>query len=536
MDSWDYIIVGAGSAGCVLANRLSVDPAVNVLLVEAGGDDRSPYVQIPAALIKAVGNPNFDWCHLAEPDASRHNKVDLWPAGKTLGGSSSINGMLFVRGARYDFDHWAALGNPGWSYADVLPYFKRLETAQIEDASTRGAEGPMRVARLRTMHPLGPVFLAAAQECGLLLNADYNGADNEGAGEPQVTQSRGWRWSTARGYLRPAMRRANLQVLKRSFARRLLFEAGRCVGVEVERAGEVTRYRAHAEVVVAAGTLGSPQLLMLSGIGRGSHLQAHGIPVLVDRSEVGANLREHANSLVCADVNVRTYNAEISSPRIVMHVVNWLLFGRGPATSPYPHAVAFLRSTAEEPQPDLQMLFGPFAFNFDERGIVPNKKPAVSLVVNACRPNSRGRVRLRSADPHQHPLIEHALLDDAEDMRRQIAGCRLARRILQAAAFQPYIVREYLPGPQTETDAQWSDAIRRTTFLGYHPIGTCRMGSDPNAVVNSALRVNGVAGLRVVDASVMPSHIAANTNAATMMIAEKAADLILTARRMAKAA
>ncbi|HPF27959.1 MAG TPA: GMC family oxidoreductase N-terminal domain-containing protein [Steroidobacteraceae bacterium] len=523
---WDYIIVGAGSAGCVLANRLSTDPKVRVLLLEAGGSDRSPYIQIPAALVKAVGNPRFDWCNLAEPDPSRFGKVDLWPAGKVLGGSSSINGMLFVRGAREDFDGWAALGNTGWGYDDVLPYFRKLERSEIGAADVRGHDGPMNVAQLRTTHPLAAVFRQAAEECGLPPNPDYNGWSQLGVCEPQVTQLRGQRMSTARAYLDPIRQRRNLRVITGSQATNLLLLDGRCVGVQTRERDRVVRHHARREVLSAAGSLGSPKLLMLSGIGPGAELQAHGIAVAIDRAAVGANLREHANSLVCADVNVRTYNAEMASGRMALHLANWLLFRRGPATSPYPHGIAFLRSRPEEPIPDLQMMFGPFAFGFDERGIVPYTKPAVSLVVNACRPRSSGRLRLRSSDAAAPPIIEHQMYTDAEDLRRQIAGCRMARRILQSQAFKPYLLGEFLPGPAVASDEQLADSIRRTSFLGYHPIGTCRMGSDQNAVVSPSLEVHGVRGLRVVDASIMPTHIAANTNGATIMIAEKAADMI----------
>jgi choline dehydrogenase len=537
MDHWDYIIVGAGSAGCVLANRLSADGQSRVLLLEAGPADRSPYIHVPAAIIRCVGNPALDWCLLAEPDPSRHGKVDLWPAGRTLGGSSSINGMLFVRGAREDYDGWAALGNAGWSWNDVLPLFRRMETSELGDSAWRGREGGMQVSRLRTTHPLGRVFVEAAQQCGIAFNGDYNGAAQEGVAEPQVTQRGGWRWSAARAFLRPAQGRPNLRIETGSVCEALLLEAGRCQGVRVRRAdGSVFEHRSRGEVIVSAGTLGSPKLLMLSGIGPAAALQSLGIAVAHELSAVGANLQEHCNSLVCADVNVRTYNVETSGPRMLRHVVHWMLTGRGPASSPYPHGVAFMRSRPEEPRPDLQMLFGPFAFDFDERGIIPYTKPAVSFVVNACHPESRGRLRLRSADPRAAPVIEHALLDDAEDLRRQIAGCRIARQILQSPAFRPYVLREFLPGPAVEDDAAFAEHVRRTSFLGYHPVGTCRMGADDAAVVTPELRVRGIAGLRVADASIMPRQVAANTNAAAMMIGEKGADLLLAERRQSRAA
>jgi choline dehydrogenase len=537
MESWDYIVVGAGSAGCVLANRLSADGHSRVLLLEAGPADRSPYIHVPAAIIRCVGNPALDWCLLAEPDPSRHGKVDLWPAGRTLGGSSSINGMLFVRGAREDYDGWAALGNAGWGWDDVLPLFRRMESSELGEDAWRGRDGGMRVSRLRTTHPLGKVFVAAAQECGLPWNPDYNGASQEGVAEPQVTQKDGWRWSAARAFLRPAKGRRNLRIETGSTCESLLVEGGRCTGVRVRRGdGSLVEHRSRGEVIVSAGTLGSPKLLMLSGIGPAAALGELGIPVQRDLATVGANLQEHCNSLVCADVNLRTYNVETSGPRMARHLGHWLLTGRGPASSPYPHGVAFLRSRPEEPRPDLQMLFGPFAFDFDERGIIPYGKPAVSFVVNACHPQSRGRLRLRSADPRVAPIIEHALLEDAEDLRRQVAGCRIARQILQSAAFRPYVLQEFLPGPARQDDVALAEHVRRTSFLGYHPVGTCRMGADDASVVTPELRVRGVAGLRVADASIMPRQVAANTNAAAMMIGEKGADLLLAERRASRAA
>ncbi len=393
----------------------------------------------------------------------------------------------------------------------------------------------MSVARLRTTHPLGRVFVDAARECGIPFNADYNGATQEGVAEPQVTQKGGWRWSAARAFLHPARNRRNLRVETGSVCESLSIEAGRCTGVRVRRGGSTVLHRARGEVIVSAGALGSPKLLMLSGIGPAAALQSLGIPVRHELAGVGGNLQEHCNSLVCADVNVRTYNVETSGPSMARHLARWLFTGRGPASSPYPHGVAFLRSRPEEPQPDLQMLFGPFAFDFDERGIIPYAKPAVSFVVNACHPRARGRVRLRSADPLAPPVIEHALIGDAEDLRRQVAGCRIARRLLQSAAFRPYVVREFLPGPARVDDDALAEHVRRTSFLGYHPVGTCRMGPDEAAVVTPELRVRGIAGLRVIDASIMPRQVAANTNAAAMMIGEKGAELLLAERRQSRA-
>ena len=526
VSSFDYIIVGAGSAGCAVANRLSADRDTRVLLLEAGGVDRSLYVRMPAAIIRAIGNPRLDWCYQAEPDPSRNGRVDLWPAGKTLGGSSSINGMLYVRGAADDFDRWAAEGCFGWSYADVLPFFRRMESTPLGDGRFRGRTGPVRTAALRTTHPLAHTFVQAAVEAGLTLNEDYNGAAQEGVAYTEVNQQRGRRYNAARAYLRPVRKRRNLSIRTHSACRRLLFENGRCTGVEYRKGGRLHRAEAKREVILCAGAIASPKLLMLSGIGPAGQLRDAGIDVVRDLPGVGANLQEHPEGMVGIDVNVPTYNTEINSWKIVLHGLNWLLFGRGPATSPYPHAVAFIRSAPGEPRPDIQVQLGPYAFSFSEEGVIPYDRPAISAAINVSYPRSRGSIRLRSADPDAPPVISHALLD-GDDMDRLIAGCRQVREILNGPAFAPYRIGERLPGPVVQSGDEWRDYLRRTAFLGYHPVGTCRMGTDGLAVTRPDLSVRGVDALRVADASVMPSLTSGNTNATAMMIGERAADFIL---------
>ena len=527
MSEFDYIVIGAGSAGSVLANRLSADPGNRVLLLEAGGLDVSPYIHVPAAIIRAIGNPKLDWCYLAEGDASRGGKRDLWPAGRVLGGSSSINGMMFVRGQPSDFDRWAELGCEGWSYQDVLPYFRRAESTVLGEDQYRGRDGPLRVNRLRSTHPLAEIFVNAAVERGIPFNADYNGASQLGVAYSQVTQSRGWRMSASRAYLWPAWRRGNLRIESGAVCQRLIADGKRITTVEYRKGGKLQRATAGKSVVLSAGVIASPKLLMLSGIGPAAELERHNIPVLLDSPDVGEHLADHPEGMVGIDVNVSTYNTEINSWKIPIHALNWLLFGRGPATSPYPHAVAFLKSDEALASPDIQVQLGPYAFSFSEEGVLPYERPAITASVNISYPRNRGRVRLRSSDVDAPPLIEHQLLADAEDMRQLIDACKRVRAIFQAPAFDAYRLGEMLPGDAVQTDAQWAEYLRRTAFLGYHGVSTCRMGTDSQAVVDPGLRLRGLEGLHVVDASVMPGLISGNTHATVVMLAERAADLIL---------
>jgi choline dehydrogenase len=521
---YDFVIVGAGSAGCVLANRLSANPAHRVLLVEAGPRDWHPFIHMPAGLAKLVGKKSINWDYSTEPEPQLDNRRLWWPRGKVLGGSSSINAMCYIRGHRLDYDEWAAQGATGWSFDEVLPYFKRAQNAERGATPLHGVGGPLNVADLRYRNPLSQVFLDAAAERGLPANPDVNGAALEGFGWYQVTQKAGARCSAAAGYLHPALERANLTLITRAHARRVIIERGRAVGVELDHRGQRLRIEAAREVILAGGAINSPQLLMLSGVGPAAHLRAHGIDVQHASEGVGANLRDHLDACT-----LYRCTQPITYDRANELMVAWNYFVRreGMGTSNIAEAGGFARSPlAPDARPDLQFHFVPALL--DDHG--RNKMPGYGFTLHACalRPRSRGRIELASKDPAAKARIFANYLSDAEgfDLRTMVEGVKLSRAILRAPAFDAYRGDEIFPGAALADDAGIVKFIRARAETIYHPVGTCRMGSDRDAVVDPQLRVRGVDALRVVDASVMPTLIGGNTNAPTIMIAEKASELI----------
>jgi choline dehydrogenase len=517
---FDYIVVGAGSAGCVLANRLSEDPTTSVLLLEAGGPDRKAELHIPAAFSKLFKGP-FDWAYYTEEQPTLHKRRLYWPRGKVLGGSSSLNAMIYTRGHRHDFDSWSDLGCRGWGFEDLLPYFKKSENQERGPSEHHATDGPLCVSDLRTVNPLSRAFVDACVEAGMPRNDDFNGAVQEGAGIFQVTQKRGRRHSAADAYLKPALNRPNLTVRTHAQATQILFAANRATSIAYIQGGQDREATATREILLCGGAVNSPHLLMLSGVGPADHLRSLGIPVVAVLPGVGRNLSDHLATIVACECRQPVSLADAES---FVNLIRYMLFKAGPLTSNVGEAGAFLKTKPDLPAPDLEVIFGPAYYlnhGFDNP---PGHGFSVGPVLLS--PKSRGFIELRSANPLEPPIIEPKYLDQYADLRVLVEGVKLCRRLSQSKALAPFRGPEYWPGSGARTDADLAEAVRARAETLYHPLGTCKMGSDPMAVVDNHLRVHGIDGLRVVDGSILPTQITGHPNAAIIMIGEKAADLI----------
>ena len=526
---YDYIIVGAGSAGCVLAARLSENPAARVLLLEAGPPDDADEIHIPAAL-NLLFQSTFDWDFWTVPQERAAGRAIYWPRGRMLGGSSSMNAMIYMRGARYDYDTWRdEYGCTGWGYTDLMPYFRRAEDNSRGASAYHGAGGPLSVTDLKYRSPLTKAFTASARECGVAANDDFNGSRQDGSGFYQVTQRDGHRWSSADAYLRPAMSRPNLEVLTDARATQLVIEAGRAAGVRYLRRGAEELARAETEVILAAGAIGSPQLLMLSGVGPADHLRDLGIVVRVDSPAVGANMSDHPVVTAMWETPRTSGLWEESTPA---NLARWRLRHSGPLTSNVAEAGGFSRTRPSLPAPDVQWHALPTPYR--RAGLGDPSERVFSLLIGLVEVGSRGQLWLRTADPRHKPAIDPAYLSDPSDIEPLAVGVRMAREFAAAGPLGKACRDELAPGPDVRTDAQVREFIRRDLSTLYHPVGTCAMGGDSRlaasklaSVVDPELRVRGVERLRVVDASVMPVVPRGNTNAPTIAIAERAADLII---------
>ena len=522
---YDYIIVGAGSAGCVLANRLTEDAGVTVLLLEAGPPDRSLLIHMPGALSYPLQNPRYNWLYETQPEPALDNRrVDV-PRGKGLGGSSSINGMVFVRGNPLDYDGWAERGLPAWSWERCLPYFRKMETYEGGADDYRGGDGPLRVSRCPADNPMFAAFLEAGRQAGYPTTQDHNGFRQEGMNIMQMTASGGYRMSAAVCYLRPALARPGLSVRTDTPVDRVLFDGRRAVGVDYRERGEVRSARARREVIVSCGAIASPQLLLLSGIGNSHHLASHGVPVVADVPGVGRNLQDHPAVLIQWEGIGKASPAHQLHPLGRLRVgLQWLLFRNGLGASCFFETGGFLRSDDSQPFPNIQYEFLPMLGSFG-RGKV-TVAPGFQYSTSLMRPASRGWVELASADPRRHPSIRYNSLSEPSDQRDFIAAVRITREIVRQKGWDPHRGRAVGPAPEIQTDADILAWLRANVGSEYHPAGSCRMGVDDMAVTDEDGRVHGVESLRVVDASLMPREVAANLNGPTIMIAEKLADRI----------
>jgi choline dehydrogenase len=521
----DYLVIGAGSAGCVLADRLSADGA-KVVLLEAGPRDWHPMIHIPAGVLKLLHNPRVNWNYATDPEPGVANRQIHWPRGRVLGGSSSINGMLWIRGQPADYDGWAQMGCQGWSFDELLPYFKSIERYAPGVPEQRGKSGPVLVEDYRTTLDLTHRFVDAARQVGIPFSNDLNGRQQEGVGYSQMSRNGRFRGSSARTFLAQASGRPNLRIETGAFATRLLCEGKRCVGATFRQGGHDRQVRVMREVILSGGTVNSPHLLQVSGIGPAAHLQSIGVAVVHDLPGVGANLSDHYAIRISHRVKGAVSINELSrGARLSLEVVRWLMSGRGALTFGVSSAQAFVRSREGLASPDIQLLFSPASYDQNRFGAL-EREPGMTIAVSIARPESRGSIMATSPDPHVHPALKPNYLSVGNDLSVALAGIGLARRIFAAPALKQHSAREITPGSAVSDKDQLAEYIRSQGTTIYHIVGTCKMGTDPMAVVDPRLAVHGLSGLRVIDASIMPTVTTANTNATAIMIAEKGAAMI----------